>query len=94
MPDVVAHLHLPEMDTMDSLLQSTDLRDQAGAYTVYSHSSSVLEAFQSFQLAVPNNPMRYSRDNRDSLRGEFVIYAADYSKINTFLRTHHLDRRG
>ena len=60
---------MAHMATMLPLLSSPDLRHELGLYTVYSATLPELEAFRTFQTMVPQNPMRYDRENRAALRG-------------------------
>ena len=59
--------------TVENLLQADDLRREAGMYTVAADSARALQLFREYQVMVPDNPMRFDRDNRSTLRGNYDI---------------------
>ena len=68
---------------VNDILQADDLRHEAGLYTVAATTAHALELFQEYQTAVPENPMKFNRTNRATLRGkrsEFrycLLYTSD-----------------
>ena len=55
---------------VDDILHSDDLRHEAGLYTVAATTARAMELFHEYQNAVPDNPMKFDRINRATLRGK------------------------
>ena len=56
--------------SVEDILQADDLRHEAGLYTVASTTARALELFHEYQNAVPDNPMKFNRVGRATLRGK------------------------
>ena len=56
----------------EDLLQADDLRSEAGMYTVAATTARALELFHEYQVAVPDNPMKFNRAQRATLRGKIL----------------------
>ena len=62
------------------ILNSPDLRNERGKFTVDCLSVDDLRTFEAFRLFQPDNPMRHDIPNRENIRGEAAHMSHYYSR--------------
>ena len=77
---------------MDNILQADDLRHEAGLYTVAATTARAMELFHEYQNAVPDNPMRFDRINRATLRGKIRGVSLKYNMSHIYYMTLYTGR--